>query len=66
MIQRRRDVAARWGIDTAATASLVSTARVKSGVSTLPTPKPATDAMAPATTEPEKSNASNIRVSRRR
>ena len=46
--QSRSAVAAIWGIDTAATASGMSTRSANTGVSTLPMPKPASDAMAPA------------------
>ncbi len=38
------------GIETEATASFAPTATDRSGVSTLPMPNPATDAIAPATT----------------
>ena len=43
-------VPTRWGIETAATASFAPTGSVSNGVSTLPMPNPATDAIAPATT----------------
>jgi hypothetical protein len=47
--QKRSAVAATWGIETVATASLVPSHPANSGVSTLSTPKPAIDAIAPAT-----------------
>jgi hypothetical protein len=48
MIQKRSAVAARWGTDTAATASFVPTRAASRGVSRLPMPKPLTEAIAPA------------------
>src|SRR5574337_446416 len=46
--QKRSAVASTCGTDTAATASRVPTRSAKSGVSRLPMPNPATDAMPPA------------------
>ena len=49
-IQRRSPVPSAWGIETAATASLVQSQRLSRGVSVLPMPKPETEAIAPAAT----------------
>jgi len=45
---KRSDVPIRCGIETAATASLVSTCSASTGVSRLPMPNPVTAAIAPA------------------
>src|ERR1051326_3909951 len=46
--QKRIAVAMRCGMETATTASFVPTLSASSGVSTLPIPNPASDAIAPA------------------
>jgi hypothetical protein len=47
---KRVAVPARWGIETAATATRVPSGSASRGVKTLPMPNPATDAIEPATT----------------